>query len=143
MEEHETKKPEPPESGQPEKPESGRSEKPESGRSEKPESGQSGQFAQPESGRPKQPAEPKKKEPSPEELKLWRTLVRVAGIDEERDWFGVIVPAWNVRMVVWLSRKSVPEFVSSKIEMDARFHSHVNTGAEDPRDLIFQRWESS
>lgn len=71
----------------------------------------------------------------------WRTLVRVADIEEERRYFYVVVPGWNVMQKIPVYFNDLPEALRGQIQPTARFHAQVNLGAERPEDLYFSDWE--
>lgn len=72
----------------------------------------------------------------------WRTLVRVAEVDEERDYVYVIVPPWSVRDKIRIDGESLPSTIRDLVEPDRRFHAMVNTGASSHEDLFFEDWEA-
>lgn len=72
----------------------------------------------------------------------WRTLVRVAAIDQDGGYFHVVVPAWSPQKKIRLYNDSVPEEVQGLLEPGRRFHAEVNTGAGSDGDLFFVSWES-
>ncbi len=71
----------------------------------------------------------------------WRTLVRVDAVDNERQFFYVVVPAWSTRTKVRINMKDIPENIKKLVQPDHRFHAHVNTGATNASDLFFDKWE--
>ena len=72
----------------------------------------------------------------------WRTLVRIADVDDQGGYFHAVVPAWSPRQKVRLYCDSVPEDIRGLLRPDKRFHALVNTGAESDEDLFFDSWES-
>lgn len=102
----------------------------------------------------------RKVDPSPDELRLawtkciqelagepqpsrrpWRTLVRVGDVDEDRECFYAVVPAWNTRVKIRIDLDNLPENIRNLAKPDHRFHALVNIGAMDPADLYFDEWE--
>ena len=71
----------------------------------------------------------------------WRTLVRVAELDDQRQLAYVIVPPWDVRNKIPIDMDSLPAEIRGLIEPDRRFHALVNTGADSHEDLFFESWE--
>ena len=72
----------------------------------------------------------------------WRTLVRVAEVDHERQFVYVIVPPWDVRRKISIDMDGLPQEIRDRVEPDRRFHALVNTGAESYEDLFFDNWET-
>lgn len=71
--------------------------------------------------------------------KLWRTLVRVASITEDKCY--VILPGWNVRETICLDLNNIPKDIQPLLFPGKRFHAQVNIGAENKEDLKFENWE--
>ena len=71
----------------------------------------------------------------------WRTLVRVAELDLDREFVYVIVPPWDVRKKIRIDLDSMPLEVRDVLTLDRRLHAFVNTGADSHEDLFFERWE--
>ncbi|MCY4213438.1 MAG: response regulator [Gammaproteobacteria bacterium] len=71
----------------------------------------------------------------------WRTLVRVAELDNQRQLVYVIVPPWDVRQKVPIETASLPPEIREHLVPDHRFHALVNTGADNHEDLFFESWE--
>ena len=72
----------------------------------------------------------------------WRTLVRVAELDDERKLAYVIVPPWDVRKKIPIDVDSLPSAIRDRLAPDRRFHALVNTGADNHEDLFFESWEA-
>lgn len=72
----------------------------------------------------------------------WRTLVRVAEVDNEGGYFYAIVPAWDSQQKIRIYKDNLPDKIRDRIELGKRFHAQVNTGAESHEDLFFISWES-
>ena len=72
----------------------------------------------------------------------WRTLVRVAAVEEEAGYFHVVVPAWSPEKKIRLYNESVPSGIRGLLEPGRRFHAEVNIGAGGDEDLFFVAWES-
>ena len=74
---------------------------------------------------------------------LWRSLLRVDNMDEEKGYFYVVVPGWNPKKTIRLRLEDLPENVSFLIKKGQdRLHAEVNIGAENYRDpLLCVRWE--
>lgn len=72
----------------------------------------------------------------------WRTLVRVAEVDDEGGYFYAIVPAWDSQQKIRLYKDNLPDKIRNRVELGRRFHAQVNTGAESHEDLFFISWES-
>jgi hypothetical protein len=74
--------------------------------------------------------------------KLWRTLVRVTGVQKDGVW--LCVPFWNsdvsVLRPVSIFASSLAHFVPV-IEIGQRFYAMVNTGTDEPDDLRFESFE--
>lgn len=73
--------------------------------------------------------------------KAVRTLIRVNDIDQDRGFFYVVIPGWDVRTKVRLDLSNVPDTLRSLIQPGKRFHAQVNIGAESSSDLFFDDWE--
>ena len=71
----------------------------------------------------------------------WRTLVRVAETDDQRQLAYVIVPPWDVRQKIPIDMDSLPSEIRDRLAPDRRFHALVNTGADSHEDLFFESWE--
>ena len=71
----------------------------------------------------------------------WRTLVRVAEVEEEHASAYVIVPAWDVRRKIRVDIGSLSEEIVDRIQPNRRFHALVNIGAESHEQLYFDEWE--
>jgi hypothetical protein len=74
--------------------------------------------------------------------KPWRTLIRVAEVDEETNIVFVVIPAWNSAEIIRLTKELFPNQIQSKLRPDFRFHSQVNLGSEDQNDLYFDLFET-
>lgn len=72
----------------------------------------------------------------------WRTLVRVAAMDEEGGYFHVVVPGWSPWKKIRLYNDGVPDEIQRLLEPGRRFHAEVNIGAGSDEDLFFVSWES-
>ena len=72
----------------------------------------------------------------------WRTLVRVAAVDEDGGFFYVVVPGWSPRKKIRLYNDGVPDEIQRLLEPGTRFHAEVNIGAGSDEDLFFVSWES-
>ena len=72
----------------------------------------------------------------------WRTLIRVAAVDEEGGFFHVVVPAWSPQKKIRLYNDSVPGEIRGSLEPGRRFHAEVNIGAGSDEELFFVSWES-
>ncbi len=72
----------------------------------------------------------------------WRTLVRVAEVDDEGGYFYAIVPAWDSQQKIRLYKDNLPDKIRHRVEPGRRFHAQVNTGAESHEALFFDSWES-
>ena len=73
----------------------------------------------------------------------WRTLIRVAAVEEEGGYFHVVVPAWSPQKKIRLYNDSVPDGIRGLLEPGRRFHAEVNIGAGSDGDLFFTSWESN
>ena len=72
----------------------------------------------------------------------WRSLVRVAEVNEEGRYFYVVVPSWSPRKKIRLYDDSVPVEIQQLLAPDRRFHAEVNTGAGNDEELFFVSWEA-
>jgi hypothetical protein len=74
--------------------------------------------------------------------KLWRTLVRVTGIQKDGVW--LCIPGWNSDVSVLrppsIFAPKLAHFVPV-ISVGQRFFAQVNVGADDPDDLRFEDFE--
>ena len=75
--------------------------------------------------------------------KPWRTLVRVADIDESRRYFYVVVPGWDTEQKIRVYFDDTPRGVSDLVQLGQRFHAIANLGANSPDELYFTDWEKS
>lgn len=75
----------------------------------------------------------------------WRTQVHIAdvGIDEQDEFFYVDLPGWTSDKIIRLRKTNLGPDLIDKLEIDARWHAQVNTGAEDSWELYFRDWEPS
>lgn len=73
----------------------------------------------------------------------WRTLVRIAEVEEKGGYFYVIVPGWNADEKIRVYLDDVPGGVRKLIQPSRRFHAQVNLGAEAPEEMYFSEWEES
>ena len=72
----------------------------------------------------------------------WRTLVRIADIDDDHTCVYAVVPAWDVHRKVRIDKDNLPPGIRKLVEPDRRFHALVNTGATSHRELFFDDWEA-
>lgn len=72
----------------------------------------------------------------------WRTLVRVAAVDEGGGFFYAVVPGWSPRKKIRLYNDGVPDEIQQLLKPGRRFHAEVNIGAGSGEDLFFVSWES-
>ncbi len=79
----------------------------------------------------------------PAERKLWRALVRVISLSWSDDTVTVMAPSWHTDKHVTTRMSAVPTHIRNKFEPGFRCHAQVNTGAEQPEDLIFVNWETT
>lgn len=63
----------------------------------------------------------------------WRTLIRIEKIDSE--YLYVVIPGWNPHKIV-----KIP---LNNLSFPLRTHAYVNIGADDEKDLTFDKWEWS
>lgn len=75
--------------------------------------------------------------------KPWRTLVRVADIDESRRYFYVVVPGWDTEQKIRVYFEDTPHNVAESVQLGQRFHAVANLGANSPDELYFTNWENS
>jgi hypothetical protein len=75
--------------------------------------------------------------------KPWRTLVRVADIDESGRYFYVVVPGWDTEQKVRVYFEDTPKGFTDLVKLGQRFHAIVNVGANAPDELYFTDWENS
>ena len=73
--------------------------------------------------------------------KPWRTLVRIAEIEEKGGYFYVIVPGWNADEKIRVYLDDVPGELRKLIKPSQRLHAQVNLGAEAPKEMYFSDWE--
>lgn len=78
----------------------------------------------------------------PVERKLWRALVRVISLSWSDDTVTVMAPSWHTDKHATTRLSAVPTHIRNKFEPDFRCHAQVNTGTEQPEDLIFVNWET-
>lgn len=71
----------------------------------------------------------------------WRTLVRIAEVEEKGRYFYVVVPGWNTDEKIRVYIDDVPKELRDQIQPHRRFHAQVNLGAEAPEELFFSDWE--
>lgn len=72
--------------------------------------------------------------------RMWRTLMRV---DSQR-MGGVmfIIPGWDHRTPVFVPWENIDKkYHQACTNVGFRLHCHCNIGAEDARELCFERWE--
>lgn len=70
---------------------------------------------------------------------LWRTLIRVAAVDEHK--CCVLIPAWNTSEIICIDISNIPEDIRPVLWPGKRLHAEVNIGAEKAEDLMFANWE--
>ena len=73
--------------------------------------------------------------------RAWRTLVRIADIDDDHQCVYVVVPAWDVHRKVRIDKDNLPPEVQELVKPDRRFHALVNTGVKNHSELFFDDWE--
>lgn len=73
------------------------------------------------------------------ERRLRRTLVRFEEISQHHAY--VVVPGWNSKMGVRLTRSEVPRKILAAASPGFRCHAMVNIGAEEQVELYFENWE--
>lgn len=71
----------------------------------------------------------------------WRTLVRIADIEENRKYFYAVVPGWNTQQKIRVYFDDLPTLLRDQVQLTARFHAQVNLGAEGAEELYFSDWE--
>ena len=74
--------------------------------------------------------------------KPWRTLVRVAEVDDDGGYLYAIVPSWSPHHKIRVYMDNLPSEIHHLVKPGKRFHAQVNTGAESHEDLFFVSWES-
>lgn len=73
--------------------------------------------------------------------RLWRTLICVNGWT--RDYMYIRIPGYAAERIIKVKKAIFPSSILSTVKQGGRyFHAHVNIGAENDRDLRFERWES-
>ncbi len=72
--------------------------------------------------------------------RMWRTLVRVQHMWP--DGVGLIIPGFDVHLLVFCPRKAIPPVIYDDMETTKRYHVHCNIGAETGDDLCFDGWEN-
>ncbi|KAF3887351.1 MULTISPECIES: hypothetical protein [Nostocales] len=79
----------------------------------------------------------------PSTRKPRRTIVRIANIDEESNEpvVDAFVPSWNPYTAVRFPASLIPENIRVALKPDMRLFAYVNTGAEKPDDLYFEKFE--
>jgi CheY-like chemotaxis protein len=75
--------------------------------------------------------------------KPWRTLVRVADVDEGGKYFYVVVPGWDAAQKIRIYLDDTPQELQPLVKINQRFHAIVNVGANSPDELYFTNWEPS
>ena len=78
--------------------------------------------------------------------RMWRTLVRVnKKWDKEQSTKDhcvyLIIPAFSPDELVWCPRKAIPPYIYDEMEEGKRYYVECNIGAEDSRDICFNKWE--
>jgi len=74
--------------------------------------------------------------------KPWRQLVRVHEVDEDGEYFYVVVPGFDHESKIRLYIDNLPEEIQSLVKPGKRFHAKVNSGAESYESLYFDEWET-
>jgi CheY-like chemotaxis protein len=80
-----------------------------------------------------------------QERKPWRTLVRIADIDDgtSNTVLYVIVPAWSSVEVIRILKRHLPVLLQEKAQVGFRFHANVNLGTENQEDMYFDQFQWS
>jgi hypothetical protein len=73
--------------------------------------------------------------------KPWRTLVRVADVDEAGKYFYAVVPGWDTDQKLRVYLDDIPSECQRIVKLGHRFHAIVNVGANSPDELYFTNWE--
>ncbi len=73
--------------------------------------------------------------------KPWRTLVRVAEVEEADKYLYVVLPGWNSRIKIRLYFHDLPSEMWGRVSPGARFHAKANIGAESQEELYLVDWE--
>ncbi len=74
-----------------------------------------------------------RKDLSEVERKMWRTLIRVSSLDENK--VGFIMTGWNFRKSIYFDRNQLSCDLIKNLKIDYRFHAHFNLGVENPEDV--------
>ena len=74
---------------------------------------------------------------------LWRTLVRVTFVDDDRTFMSAILPAWSVRQEVNIPLSDVPHFIMETVEVGKRYFVRADTGTDSAYELVKSIPESS
>lgn len=79
----------------------------------------------------------------PSTRKSRRTIVRITNIDEESHErvIDAFIPSWNPHKAVRFPASLIPENIRVVLKPNIRLFAHVNTGAEKPDDLYFEKFE--
>lgn len=77
---------------------------------------------------------------TPQEKRMWQTLVRVDALSEDGRLL-VVIPGWNPGLQVEIPLKDVPIHVSARMQPGFRCVAHVNIGVERVEDLIIEDWD--
>ena len=79
---------------------------------------------------------------------FYRTLVRVAGFNDEKTIIYIMVMGWNYGVLVPLSVETLPENMQNHIEnysiselTEDRFFVEANLHAEHSKKLILKDWD--
>ena len=73
--------------------------------------------------------------------KLWRQLVRVVDVSDNREYCHIVVPGWYSNEKIKINLETLPENIQGLIMVGKRLHAQVNVGAENYEDLRFCQWE--
>lgn len=85
-------------------------------------------------------AEPPTIQPIDPELRMWRTLIRVEYLGNDK--VGVIIPGWDPKQIVPIKWDDIPEYVRAHIQPGYRCYAFINIGAKNLEQLRFIDWES-
>jgi CheY-like chemotaxis protein len=75
--------------------------------------------------------------------KPWRALIRVEDVrgSQGTPFVYVIIPSWNTKEVVRLTKEVFPPELFPRLRPGARLHARINLGAESHEELFFEEWE--
>ena len=73
------------------------------------------------------------------ERTLWRSLIRVQSVEEDKKILGLVIPGWNPHETIYFNMCQIPKKILGDIKKgmkpNYRFYARVNIGAQNLNDI--------